>query len=141
MHETPALTEGASLPGILKKFFFDKSTQKIPPAPLPSMKTDLLHLNPDENILIWFGHSSYFLQINRKTILVDPVFSGNASPLRFTTKSFKGTDVYSVKDLPEIDYLFITHDHWDHLDYRTIRQLRPKLKKFLLGSVSPPPEY
>ena len=105
------------------------------------MKTDLLHLNPDENILIWFGHSSYFLQINRKTILVDPVFSGNASPLRFTTKSFKGTDVYSVKDLPEIDYLFITHDHWDHLDYRTIRQLRPKLKKFLLGSVSPPPEY
>jgi L-ascorbate metabolism protein UlaG (beta-lactamase superfamily) len=130
---TPSLTEGTSYFRILKTFFFDRNTQKIPPSTLPSVKTDLLHLAPDQNILIWFGHSSYFMQVNRKTILVDPVFSGNASPLRSTTKSFKGSDIYTVDDLPAIDYLFITHDHWDHLDYKTILQLKPKVKKLVTG--------
>src|SRR5450755_4709262 len=74
---TPQLTEGVSLFDVLCKFFFDKSAQKIPPAPLPSKKTDLLKPNPDGNFLVWFGHSSYFIQVDGKTILVDPVFSGN----------------------------------------------------------------
>ena len=73
------------------------------------------------------------MQINGKTILVDPVFSGNASPLRFTTRSFPGTDVYGVDDLPFIDYLFLTHDHWDHLDYRTIVRLEKKVNKVITG--------
>jgi hypothetical protein len=113
---TPTLSEDASFIKVFKKFLFDNKTQKIPPAPLPSIKTDLLNLDPRRNLLVWFGHSSYFMQIDGRTILVDPVFSGNASPLRFTTKSFKGSDIYEVKDLPPIDYLLITHDHWDHLD-------------------------
>jgi L-ascorbate metabolism protein UlaG (beta-lactamase superfamily) len=71
------------------------------------------------------------MQIDGKKFLVDPVFSGNASPVKFTTKSFKGSDVYSVADMPSIDYLFITHDHWDHLDYETILQLKPKIKTIL----------
>jgi L-ascorbate metabolism protein UlaG (beta-lactamase superfamily) len=133
LRNTPQLTENASFFGILKKFLFDRTAQRIPPAPLPSKKTDLLHLSPDKNILVWFGHSSYFMQIDRRTFLVDPVFSGNASPLRFTTKSFKGTDIYTVEDLPAIDYLFITHDHWDHLDYKTILQLKPKVNKLITG--------
>ncbi len=130
---TPQLTEGAGFFSILKKFFFDKSEQRIPPAPLPSIKTDLLNLNKDQNILVWFGHSSYFMQIDGRTFLVDPVFSGNASPLSFTTKSFKGSDIYSVKDFPEIDYLIISHDHWDHLDYKTVLQLNPKVKRVITG--------
>jgi L-ascorbate metabolism protein UlaG (beta-lactamase superfamily) len=130
---TPSLTEGAGFFSVLREFLFDKSKQRIPPSPLPSVKTDLLHLDPHKNLLVWFGHSSYFMQVDGKTILVDPVFSGNASPLSFTTKSFKGSDIYSVNDLPGIDYLFITHDHWDHLDYKTIAQLKPKVKKIITG--------
>lgn len=133
LSHTPALTEGASFFGVLKEFFFDRNKQKIPPSPLPSVKTDLLHLDPGKNILVWFGHSSYFMQVNGKTILVDPVFSGNASPLSFTTRSFQGSDVYSVHDLPFIDYLFISHDHWDHVDYKSILQLKPKVKKVITG--------
>jgi L-ascorbate metabolism protein UlaG (beta-lactamase superfamily) len=45
-------------------------------------------------------------------------------------KAFAGTDVYGVKDMPNIDVLLLTHDHYDHLDYRTIRQLRPKVRQF-----------
>jgi L-ascorbate metabolism protein UlaG (beta-lactamase superfamily) len=61
-------------------------------------------------------------------ILVDPVFSGNASPFSFFAKSFPGTDVYGVSDLPDIEILVLTHDHYDHLDYRTIRQLAGRVK-------------
>jgi L-ascorbate metabolism protein UlaG (beta-lactamase superfamily) len=132
-HTTPQLTEGANFFSILKEFFVDKSKQKIPPAPLPSVKSNLLNLDRDKNILVWFGHSSYFMQVDGKTFLVDPVFSGNASPLRFTTKSFLGSDIYTTDDLPEIDYLILTHDHWDHLDHKTILRLRQKIKKIITG--------
>jgi L-ascorbate metabolism protein UlaG (beta-lactamase superfamily) len=133
LSNTPALTEGTSYFRVLKEFLLDKTKFKIPPSPLPSVKTDLLNLDPDKNILVWFGHSSYFMQLNHKTILVDPVFSGNASPLNFTTKSFKGSDIYTAADFPSIDYLFITHDHWDHLDYKTILDLKPKVRRVITG--------
>ena len=127
------LTEGVGFFSILRKFFFDKHERRTPSSALPSVNTNLLNLDPEKNILVWFGHSSYFMLIDRKTILVDPVFSGNASPLRFTTRSFPGTDMYGVDDLPFIDYLFLTHDHWDHLDYKTIVKLKSKVNKVITG--------
>lgn len=73
------------------------------------------------------------MKIDGKRILVDPVFSGNASPFSFSVKAFKGTDPYTTADIPEIDYLFISHDHWDHLDYETIMKLKPKIRKVICG--------
>jgi len=128
---TPSLTEGSKFFSVLREFLFDKSKRNKPSAPLPSIKTDLLKTGRNKDMLVWFGHSSYYIQIDGKRILVDPVFSGNASPLGFTTKSFEGSDIYQVSDLPEIDYLFITHDHWDHLDYPTIVQMKMKVKKII----------
>jgi L-ascorbate metabolism protein UlaG (beta-lactamase superfamily) len=133
IHATPQLVEGANMFTVMRKFFFAKSRHNKPLQLLPSKKTDLLLLDPGRNSLIWFGHSSYFMQVDGKKILVDPVFSGAASPLPFTTKSFAGSDVYAPDDLPEIDYLFITHDHWDHLDYKTVIKLKPKVKKVITG--------
>jgi L-ascorbate metabolism protein UlaG (beta-lactamase superfamily) len=128
LSKTPALTEGVSYWALIKEFFFTKKERRKPVHELPSKKVDLLHLNVNEDVLVWFGHSSYFLQLDGKKILVDPVFSGHASPVTFTTPAFKGSDAYTVDDLPAIDYLFITHDHWDHLDYRTVIALKPKVK-------------
>jgi L-ascorbate metabolism protein UlaG (beta-lactamase superfamily) len=125
---TPNLTEGVSIIRVIQKFFFEKGKNNKPPNPLPSKKTDLLNLDPSKNALVWFGHSSYFIQVDGRKILVDPVFSGAASPLSFTTRSFAGSDVYTTADIPEIDYLIITHDHWDHLDYETIINLKQKVK-------------
>lgn len=130
---TPELTEGYSMGAVLYDFFFKKHPGKKPVDTIPSMKTDLLNLSPDQDILVWFGHSSYFIQIDGKKILVDPVFSGNASPVPGTTKSFKGTDRYTVDDLPDIDYLFISHDHYDHADYETLIKLRSKTKNVFCG--------
>ena len=128
LNPTPQLTGGVSMFKVMREFFFNKDKRNVPANRLPSKKTDLLNLNPTENLLVWFGHSSYFMQLDGKTFLVDPVFSGHASPIRFTTKSFEGSDVYSVDDMPSIDFLVLTHDHYDHLDYDTIVKLKPKVK-------------
>jgi L-ascorbate metabolism protein UlaG (beta-lactamase superfamily) len=125
---TPPLAEGASYSKVMRDFFFGKSKRSVPAVMIPALKTDLKNLDPKEDVLVWFGHSSYFMQIGGKKILVDPVFSGNASPLSFTTKSFSGSDRYTVHDMPDIDILFITHDHYDHLDHRTVAALRPKVR-------------
>ncbi|MFD1602450.1 MBL fold metallo-hydrolase [Flavobacterium artemisiae] len=128
---TPDLAEGVSYFSMFYEFFFKKVERKTPTDLIPSVKTNLLALSLDQDVLVWFGHSSYFIQLAGKRFLIDPVFSGNASPIPGTTKSFKGTDIYTVDDLPEIDYLLITHDHYDHLDYETILKLKPKTKKVI----------
>jgi len=133
LNHTPSLTEGVSMTSVLKEFLFKKNELKKPSQSIPTVKTDLLDLNPLENVVVWFGHSSYFIQIDGKKILVDPVLSENASPLSFTTKAFEGTNIYTTDDFPEIDYLFISHDHWDHLDYKTIMKLKPKIKTIICG--------
>lgn len=130
---TPSFTNGANFFTVLTKFFFGKRVRNKPEAPLPSVKTNLKQLSKDENVLVWMGHSSYFMQIDGKTFLVDPVLSGHASPFSFTTNSFAGSDIYTPDDFPEIDFLFISHDHWDHLDYKTITALKPKIKRIVTG--------
>jgi L-ascorbate metabolism protein UlaG (beta-lactamase superfamily) len=131
---TPDIKEGVSNWIVTKDYFFKKSERNEPSSKIPSKKTDLLTLSPEEDILVWMGHASYFMQVDGKKILVDPVFSGNASPTRLVPiKSYDGTDIYTVDDLPEIDYLFISGDHYDHLDYETILQLEPKVKKVIVG--------
>lgn len=133
LSHTPDLTEGISLFSVLKEFLFNNNKLKKPSQKIPTIKTNLLQLDPSENIVVWFGHSSYFIQVDGKKLLVDPVLSGSASPLSFTNKAFEGTDVYTTDDFPEIDYLFISHDHWDHLDYKTIMKLKPKIKTIICG--------
>lgn len=130
---TPNLAQDANMARVLYRFFFGKSPRNKPAHVLPSEKTDLKSLGPDENVLIWFGHSSCFIQLDGKKFLVDPVFSGSASPVKATTRSFRGSDVYDAEDMPEIDVLFITHDHWDHLDYDTIVKLKPKVRQIITG--------
>jgi len=133
LSHTPDLSEGVPYYRVMMEFFFNKSKNVRPTTILPSVKTDLFSLDPLGNFLVWFGHSSYFMQVDGKKILVDPIFSGNASPVKFTTYSYRGSDIYTTDDIPPIDYLFISHDHWDHLDYSTIIKLKPKIKKVITG--------
>lgn len=130
---TPALAEGASFTSVLTEFLFKKHPNKKPSQLLPSSKTDLFSLSPAEDVLVWMGHSSYFIQADGKKILVDPVLSGNASPFSSGTKAFAGADIYKPADIPEIDLLFISHDHWDHLDYGVMKAIQPKIKKIITG--------
>lgn len=130
---TPNFAKGITMWDAVKKSLLKKRIDPRPKIALPSQKTDLIKLKSDEDILVWFGHSSYFMQIDGTKILVDPVLSGSASPLPNSIKAFEGSDVYSFEDIPEIDLLFITHDHWDHLDYKTMVALKPKIKRIICG--------
>jgi L-ascorbate metabolism protein UlaG (beta-lactamase superfamily) len=116
---------------VLRKFL-DKPENVKPPHPLPSIKTDLKNLPDSKPVIVWFGHSSYLVKIGGKQILVDPVFSGYASPFKLkSAKSFEGSDVYGIADMPAIDVLLISHDHYDHCDYKTIPKLEGKAKHIL----------
>ncbi len=133
INPTPTFAPGYTFWGQIKKQIFEETPRKIPVDLIPSKKTDLLHLDPKEDIIIWFGHSSCFIQLAGKKILIDPVLNTNASPIPGTVKSFAGTNVYAASDIPEIDYLLISHDHYDHLDYETILALEPKIKHVICG--------
>src|ERR1044072_7932109 len=91
LSKTNAMAEDASFFKTLKEFLHKNKNVK-PPGPVPVVKTDLKKLNGEKPVLIWFGHSSYFLKIADTNILVDPVFSGNAAPLSFMVRSFPGSD-------------------------------------------------
>lgn len=130
---TPVMTRSSDKSQVASvfEFLFSKTENAVPAQPLPSMKTDLLHLNRHENAIVWMGHSTYFLQIDGKRFLIDPVFSENASPVPATNVAFKGSNIYTAADIPEIDYLLISHDHWDHLDYPTVMALKDKVNNIV----------
>ena len=128
---TPTFADGTSYWEVMKMFFFGKFERTTPIDKIPSIKTNLKNISHDEDIIVWFGHSSYFMQIEGKKYLIDPVFSGAASPIPFSIQAFPGSNVYSADDIPELDYLIITHDHWDHLDYETIMKLKSKVKSII----------
>ena len=130
---TPALAEGTTYVDVFKGFFFSKKVRVTPHDSIPVMKTDLRSIPNDKDVYVWFGHSSYFIQLDGKKILVDPVFSKYATPVRVSVRAFNSTYEYAVKDMPEIDILFITHDHWDHLDYNTFMQLKSHVKHIVTG--------
>jgi L-ascorbate metabolism protein UlaG (beta-lactamase superfamily) len=104
-----------------------RDNHRKPAEPLTAVKTDLRSLPNDRDWLVWFGHSSYLFQLGGKRFLVDPLLNMEF-PASLMLKPFAGTDIYSPDDMPEIDCLIITHEHWDHLDYATVRDLREKVR-------------
>jgi L-ascorbate metabolism protein UlaG (beta-lactamase superfamily) len=131
--ETPLMTNDDGFLKSIYNFMFKKVPGLNPKDSIPVVKTNLWEIPMDNNVLVWFGHSSYYMQINGKRLLVDPVLSNHASPFSWMIKAFKGTDHYQTADIPDIDYLMITHDHWDHLDYQTIQKIHPRVKQFICG--------
>lgn len=129
-HATVLMTSKENRWKALWKFLFAHYKDLKPSKPLPTVKTDLLHLDRSEEIIVWFGHSSLFIQTGGKRILVDPVLTSRL-PVSLMMRPFKDTDIYSPDDIPEIDYLLITHDHWDHLDYGTVKSIKNRVGKVI----------
>lgn len=133
LHPTKRINEDSNFFKSVGPYLFKRYPNTRPDKPIPAIKTDLKALPAAENFVVWFGHSSYLLQIDGVRFLIDPVFTENMSPLPFGGKAFEGTDIYSASDIPDIDYLIISHDHWDHLSYETVKALNEKTKKIICG--------
>ena len=104
------------------------SEGRRPKEAIEAYKTDLKALPTDSDWVVWFGHSSYLFCLGGKRFLVDPLLKPEF-PASLMLRPFAGTDIYRPEDLPEIDVLIVTHEHWDHMDYATLRDLRTKVKK------------
>lgn len=116
---------------------------------LKKMWTVSGHLRPKKNIevqkvlpslfqasgtrIIWMGHSSFLILMDGKKILIDPVWSAFASPHPWIGQRRYNKEMpIALQDLPEIDALLISHDHYDHLDYQTIVKVAAKTKAFIV---------
>ncbi|MCE9964445.1 MBL fold metallo-hydrolase [Lelliottia amnigena] len=126
---TPGYSGDKSMLAAWWEFLVTKRENARPAQPLPLVKTDLASLPLEQDTLVWLGHSSWYLQLAGKRILIDPVFSNYAAPFSFLNKAFAGEYPWRAENMPEIDLLIISHDHYDHLDYATIKALMPKVKR------------
>ena len=124
------LAEQANLGHKHNRWLFLKHRPKTirPSRELPWVKTDLKTLAAPAPTVVWFGHSSLLIKTSQGNILTDPVFSNHAGPIPGLVTAFPGTRHYHAEDMPPIDVLLISHDHYDHLDYRTLEKLKYKIK-------------
>lgn len=130
---TPQIAEGFSMPKVMFEFLFGKKDPLLKPLQaIPAIHTDLNKISEDEDVFIWMGHSSYFIKIDGVSFLIDPVLSTFGSPFKFFNKAFEGSDLFKPQDIPNIDYLVITHDHYDHLDFPTVKAIREKVGKAIM---------
>ena len=117
----------------LPLLFEPRDSTTIPSNDLPREDMELSFVDNEKakTQLFWFGHSSFLLQIEERNILIDPVFSQRASPFSFMgPKRFSSSLPISVDKLPKIDAVIISHDHYDHLDYKAITKIKDKVKMF-----------
>jgi L-ascorbate metabolism protein UlaG (beta-lactamase superfamily) len=110
----------------LLKLELSNNEVRVPPSPIPVVTVDARALRsapPRPGLrAFWIGHASLYVEIDGLRLLVDPVFSEYASPVEFGPRRFHPPPI-ALSDLPPIDAVLITHDHYDHLDMSVTQQL------------------
>jgi len=91
----PPRAAGSNSAFLWLEYLFTKKECLTPSEPIPAVKTDLTALDRNKDIVIWLGHSSYYMQLGGNRMLIDPVFSFYAAPVSFVNKAFKGTNLYT----------------------------------------------
>ena len=135
LEETKMEFNFQNLPELLRKQFFDKVDRepKQPIAVEVFNKEEFLAPS-DKMKFIWYGHSVVLIRMNNQTILIDPMLGPNASPIApFATKRFSENTLDLIDQFPEIDLLILTHDHYDHIDYASLKLLIPKVKTYYVA--------
>ncbi|MDN3671070.1 MBL fold metallo-hydrolase [Echinicola jeungdonensis] len=124
-----------TLPTVLKDNFSGKQ-DRVPKQSLPIHPFDAEKFQPEDGKpkFIWYGHSVVLMQLHGFNLLIDPMFGPDASPIGpFATKRFSNNTLDIIDTLPPIDAILLTHDHYDHLDYKSIMKLKPKVNIWLVA--------
>ena len=85
----------------------------------------------NDNYVAWIGHATFLIKLGDTTIITDPLFSKNAGPLIFGPKRYVESAI-RLNEIPETDLFLLTHNHYDHLDYSTVRNFPHKKSKVLV---------
>lgn len=133
LEETSTALSFQSLPGFLRK----QLCEKVDREPVESLA--MLPFSSEEFLregegwsFVWFGHSVLLLRLAGATVLVDPMFGPNAAPISpVAVRRYSEDTLRLIDALPNIDVVLLTHDHYDHLDYESIRRLKSRVGQFL----------
>ncbi|MBV7530009.1 MBL fold metallo-hydrolase [Chitinophaga sp. sic0106] len=123
----------ANMPALMWKYltYKGKRSPLMPLGPFHVTPAALLPAASQELQLTWLGHSSYILELDGKRLIIDPVFASRASPFSFMgPKRFFASPVLPA-ELPPIDVVLLSHDHYDHLDRHMMHFLSKKVKQFV----------
>ena len=114
---------------------FSGDERREPPGPLPVLPVDkaALAAAPPASGLraFWIGHASTYVELDGLRLLLDPVFAERVSPVPIGPKRFHAPPI-ALADLPPIDAVLISHDHYDHLDMDATRHLAQRGAKFIV---------
>jgi L-ascorbate metabolism protein UlaG (beta-lactamase superfamily) len=133
MHPVLPGLRDASAPRPTLGEFLCAEGRRVPPGPLPSMNPLEAWQRPAGSGLraTWLGHSTVLIEIDGLRVLTDPVWGPRASPSRLAgPKRFQPVPV-PLHALPPLDLVLVSHDHYDHLDYPTIRELAKRPVPFV----------
>ena len=112
------------------EFFFKKHEDVFPKETIQTEEVDLKllsNLKEGEVAVAWLGNSTVLIKTKDITILTDPVLNGKrVPPLHLGPKPFPYSTTYDIDNLPKVDVVLISHDHYDHLDMETIKKLKDK---------------
>jgi L-ascorbate metabolism protein UlaG (beta-lactamase superfamily) len=115
----------------MMKDFIKGNPERKPKSPIPM--ADFIISGTSGNAKVtWFGHSAFLLEMEGKSILFDPMFGKAPTPFPFRNQRYSGKLPFAIEDLPTIDAVFLTHYHYDHLDYGTIMKLKGKVEQFFV---------
>ena len=119
----PTDVETGSFMGVLLDYMVGNA-DRSPGQTVPTQPYQQADVEEGAVRVTWFGHSTILVETHDTTLIFDPVFgSDNLNPLVFGPAPFDYEHIYQVDQLPDIDYVFISHDHYDHLDMTTIQSL------------------
>lgn len=119
---------------IIPKFF--TKGNKVPSVLLPMQMIAKNRFESSSDFscrITWFGHSAILLELDGKKIFLDPMLGNVPSPhFLFGSKRFNKDLPLSIDLLPNLDVILLSHDHYDHLDYPSIKKLKNKVKRFIV---------
>ncbi len=118
-----------TLPGLFRQQFTGRKLRSPEqPIPIISFDQEAFQTGTTKPKFVWYGHSVLLLQLNGKNLLIDPMLGPNAAPISpMAVKRFSENTLDIIDHLPPIDMVLMTHDHYDHLDYASIKKLKTKV--------------
>ena len=109
------------------------SEQRTADKTIPVVQVGQIERAEEDTLTVtWLGHSSLLIQLGKHNILIDPILSKRTSPVGFAGPKRFSEFPLKPDDVPEIDVLFLSHDHYDHLDYATIRAIDAKVHHYVV---------